>query len=373
MNIKLKYLLFFVVLSNVLYGQKYEGELGEIEYQLPEKKLDHIAQIIETKSKFKDFVDIKKGDVIGDIGSWKGSFIGVLSTLFDSVTFYAEDINAKSLSERKYKRKIKSYAKYRTHGETNTYKRIIGTERESKLPNNLFDKIFVNAALHDFDYKNEMITDISKKLNSHGQLIIVDGYSFAGDTIKCTYSGCHNYMIMDSLVKMCERNNLYLIKMRNPNFHASHQANMLVFGKDKAKSDEFQKKRNGLNDIMNKMYQFNKDNVASDTSKVNEIIAAALPKINEVTAVYAEYDIWLKELALQYLRELKYQSAINILKANVRFYPDLYQTYYWLGVAYQENKQYNLALKNFKLALSLNKNNSLATSRIKSIETKIVN
>ncbi len=368
MNFKLKSLLFLLLLSNIFYGQKYEGELGEIEYKLPEKKLDHIAQIIETKSKFIDFVSIKKGDVVGEVGSGNGAFIAVLSTLYDSVTFYAEDINAKSLSEKNYNNMIKSYAPYRTRGETNTYKRVIGTAKETKLPNNLFDKIFINAALHDFDYKNEMIADISKKLNSKGQLIIVDGFSFPGDTIKCNYSGCHNYMIMDSLVKLCERNNLYLIKMRNPNFHASHQANMLVFGQDKSKSDVFLKKKMEVNDVMNRLYQLNKSDIASDSAKVNKIVSVTLPKINVITGIYQEFDIWLKELALQYLRDSKYQAAINILKANVQFYPNLYQTYYWLGVAYQENKQYKLALNYLKLSLKFKPDNTLATSRIKAIE-----
>ncbi len=78
-------------------------------------------------------------------------------------------------------------------------------------------------------------------------------------------------------------------------------------------------------------------------------------------------------MALKYLRNSLNQSAINILKANVSFYPNLYQTHYWLGVAYQENKQYDLALKYLKISISINPNNNIALNRIKKIEKLIKN
>jgi len=324
----LKCIIVFTLLSNLLFGQKYQGELSEIEYNIPVKKLDHLYQIIETKNKFLDFMNIKKGDVVAEIGSEDGVFIGTIATLYDSVTFYAQDINPKVLTEKNFNHTIKSYYQYRKTPETNSYKIVIGTENESKLPNNTFDKVFLMTALHDFDKKNEMLSDIYKKLKPNGQLIIEDGFSYSNDTLTCREFGYHKYMIMDTLVKMCEMNNLYLTKMRNPNFHASHYANILVFEKSKTRSEQFFKKKNAIDNIVNQSFLLNEKNIASDSTKVKVISANILPKISEITGVYEEYDVWLKELALKYLRNSFNQSAINILKANVSFYPNLYQTHY---------------------------------------------
>ncbi len=54
----LKCIIVFTLLSNLLFGQKYQGELSEVEYNIPVKKLDHLYQIIETKNKFLDFMHI---------------------------------------------------------------------------------------------------------------------------------------------------------------------------------------------------------------------------------------------------------------------------------------------------------------------------
>ncbi len=373
MKNKLNYILLFSLLSSLIYGQKYDGELSEIEYNIPAKKIDHLYQIIETKAKFLAFIGIKKGDVVVEIGSEDGVFLVIIATFHDSVTFYAQDINPKVLSVNNFNKTIKSYAKFRKNPETNDYKIVIGSETESKLPTNTFDKIFLMTAFHDFDKKNEMLADIYTKLKSNGQLIIEDGYSYTGDTLICREAGIHQFMIMDSLVKMCERNNLYLTRIRNPNFRASHYANILVFEKNKMKSEQFFKNKNSIDNLVTESFLLNKIEIASDSNKVKEIANHILPEISKISLVYEEYDVWLKELALKYLKKNMYQPAINILKANVSFYPKLYQTYYWLGVAYQENKQYDLALKNLKLSLSVNPNNNIAQTRINLIESLIKN
>jgi ubiquinone/menaquinone biosynthesis C-methylase UbiE len=362
------YILFFSFFCSLVYGQKYEGELSIIEYNIPVKKQDHLFQILETKAKFLDFIGIKEGDVVAEIGSEDGVFLCTIATFYDSVTFYAQDINPKVLSDSHFKKTIKSYAEYRHAPETNIYKIVIGTENESKLPDNTFDKIFIMMAFHDFDNKNAMLFDLQKKLKPSGQLIIEDGFSYKNDTLVCKEFGIHKYMFLDSMVKLCERNGLYLTKMRNPNFHASHYGNLLIFEKNKDKSKWFLKTKMAVDGFVDQSFLLNRFDIASDSNKVKEIVDIILPNISEISSVYDEYDVWLKELALKYLRKNMYQAAINILKANVSFYPTLYQPYYWLGVAYQESKQYELAVRNLKLSLDINHDNNIAKTRINSIK-----
>ncbi|MBC7861747.1 MAG: hypothetical protein IAF38_02160 [Bacteroidia bacterium] len=75
--------LLLCALSNLFYAQKYEGELCEIEYNISAKKSDHLYQILETKKKFMDFMNIKKGDVVAEIGSEDGVFLAIIATMYE--------------------------------------------------------------------------------------------------------------------------------------------------------------------------------------------------------------------------------------------------------------------------------------------------
>ncbi len=362
-------ILFYFFISNS-FSQKYLGELAQTEFHLSEKKLNFIVNVFETKKQLVDFLEIKKGDVIAEIGANNGINLGVLSTVYDSVTFYAQDINPKALSQSKLNKTIKYYTKHKQSPQTNTFKRIIGTVNSSNLPTGMFDEIFLIDAYHDFDEKDKMLDDIYTKLKPTGKLILMDGASFIGDTIICYYAGRHVFPLLDVEINRCAKHGLYLTKMRNPNFFASNYGNATIYEKDKNKSDAYYKLKKAIDPLAAQSYRLKKKEVAADSLMVKQIADSVFLKIKEITNVYPEYEVWIKDIAITHLWKLRYQSVINILKENVRFYPNSYQAFYWLGVAYQENKQYDLALANFKKSFTLNSTNANCINRIKTIEKK---
>jgi tetratricopeptide (TPR) repeat protein len=360
----------FYFFSSQIFAQKYLGELAETEFHLSEKKLNFIVNVFETKKQLVDFLEIKKGDVVAEIGANDGINLGVLSTVYDSVTFYAQDINPKALTKRKLDKTITYYSKHKQTPQTNTFKRVIGTINSSNLPTGIFDEIFLIDAYHDFDEKDNMLDDIYTKLKPGGKLILMDGSSFIGDTIICKKAGCHVFPMLDVEIKRCAKHGLYLTKMRNPNFFASNYGNATIYEKDKLKSENYIKLKNAIDPLAAQAYRLKKKEIASDSVIVKQIADSLISKIKEITTVYPEFEVWLKDIAITHMWKLRYQSAINILKENVRFYPNSYQAFYWLGVAYQEKKQYNLALQNFNQSLVLNPSNVTCDERIQAVKKK---
>ena len=364
-------ILFYFLLVSNCFSQKYLGELAETEFHLSEKKLNFIVNVFETKKQLVDFLEIEKGDIIAEIGAGDGINMGVLSTVYDSITFYVQDINPKALTQKKLNKTIRYYSKHKQAPQTNTFKRVIGTINSSNLSAGTFDVIFLIDAYHDFDTKDATLDDIYAKLKPTGKLILMDGASFIGDTITCKFAGSHVFTMLDVEINRCAKHGLYLTKMRNPNFFASNYGNATIYEKDKNKSDAYLKLKNAIDPLAAQSYRLKKKEVAADSNIVKQITDSVFLKIKEITSVYPEYEVWIKDIAITHLWKLRYQSAINILKENVRFYPNSYQAFYWLGVAYQENKQYALALQCFNQSLALNSANANCVERIKVIKKKI--
>ncbi|MBA2610522.1 MAG: methyltransferase domain-containing protein [Bacteroidetes bacterium] len=368
-----KYFLFLIILSFIslnYFAQKYAGELAKTEFNLEGKKLNSFYEMSETKKTFLNFTEIKKGDVVAEIGAANGVNPGIMSTFCDSVTFYAQDIDEKTLSQDHLNSTVAYYLKFKTKGQTNTFKRVIGTITNSNLPDGLFDKIFIILSYHDFDKKDEMLDDIYKKLKPDGKLLINDGFSFPGDTIKCYEDGCHPFPLLVNEIRRCEQHGFYLTKMRNPNFHASNYGNFVIFEKNKTRSDAFYKKKNEVDTLVNKLFLLNQEKNAEDSVLVKQITNMLQPQITKIKEVYYELDTWIKEIGLKYLRKPNDASAINILKLNAELFPDSYQANYWLGVAYQRNKQNVLALEKLKLSLLLEPGNTNAEKRINALTKK---
>ena len=299
------FLLAFFLIINSCFGQKYTGELCTTEFNLPVKKANSFYELYESKKGFLDFTGIKKGDVIAEIGAAQGMNLGIMSVFCDSVTFYAQDINTKTLSQKNLEKTIEYYSSQRTSPQTNTFKRVIGTLNASNLPGNTFDKIFIIYSFHDFDKKDEMLEDIFLKLKPTGKLIINDGFSFPGDSITCREAGCHVFTTLNTEIKRFEKHGLYLTQMRNPDFHASHYGNLVVYEKDKARSDEFYKNKNAIDHLVSQSFRLKNEDTASDSVIVNQITDSLLLQIGTVTSVYREFETWIREIGLKYLRKNK--------------------------------------------------------------------
>jgi SAM-dependent methyltransferase len=357
----------FALLSNT-YSQSYIGELAETEFNLSADRYNFFANMFETKKQLIDFLEIKNGEAIAEVGADDGINLGILSTIYDSLTLYAQDIDAKALTQKSLNKEVRYYSKKRTTPQSNNFKWVIGTVNATNLPLAAFDKIFLIDAYHDFDQKDEMIDDIAAKLKPGGKIILLDGFSFIGDTQICPAAGKHVLSTMEVELRRFEKHGFYLTKLRSPDYNGAHYGNALVFEKDKTKSDAFYTKKIAVEPWIRQSAHYSQKEVALDLTTIQQLTDSLKQKINEIAEVYPGYELWIKDIALRQLRKKDFLFAINVLNANTQLFPNSYQTYYWLGLAYQENKQYGLALKNLKQSLAMNPANKNCIDRIKAIE-----
>ncbi|MBL7913018.1 MAG: tetratricopeptide repeat protein [Bacteroidia bacterium] len=363
-------ILFCCIFITGNYSQKYRGEFTKAEFNLSVDRMNFFVDMFETKKQLIDFMEIKNGDIITEIGAAEGYNLGVLSTICDSVTFYAQDIDSKSCSEKKINSTAKYYSKRRLSKQTNKFVRVMGTTKESKLPENKFDKIMIINSFHDFDEKDKMLNDIETKLKQKGKLFILDGFSFPEDVQTCPDYGIHVLTTMDIELERFEKHGFFLTKMRSPYYNATHYGNALVFERDRKKAFHFYNLKNEIDPLVSHSFRFKQKKIASDSIIVKQITDSLLPKIDKITNVYEEFEVWIKDIGVNHLRKSEYVSAINIFKANTLFYPNSYQAFYWLGLAYKENKRNKEALINFNKALVLKPGNAECISRINEVKIK---
>lgn len=361
-------LLFYFANIRSTFSQNYYGEFSKTEFNCAPEDLNFFLWLFETKSQLKDFIDLKKGDIITEIGAGNGINIGVLSMVYDSVTFVAQDIDIKTLTDKTYNKIIKKYSKYRQTPQTNKFEKVIGTKTSTNLPDSKFDELFIINSFHDFDKQDEMLDDIYKKLKPNGRFILLEGFSFPNDTQICPDYGPHILHTLDTELPRFEKHGFYLTKMRSPNFKAAHYGNALVFEKDKKKSAEFYNNKITVDEVVNHSFRLKQNNVATDSLVVSQIFDSLQTNIKNITDVYKGYELWIREVGMKYLMKSEIIAAINILKGNVLLYPLSYQANYWLGFAYEKNKQYDLALTYYNNSLKLNLTNYVCIDKIKATE-----
>jgi len=127
--------------------------------------------------------------------------------------------------------------------------------------------------------------------------------------------------------------------------------------------------------VYNKKYQLPKQRLAQFIYKqINRITSF---KSNKQIADFLEDNNYklrssghLNYIGYELMREGKKDYALKIFKFNAYLFPDDANVYNSLGEAYEENKEYNLALKNYKKSVEVAKNNShlLLNSFIKELE-----
>jgi len=163
---------FIILLSHsfcTLHAQKqkkikFEGRCGYF-YQ----SIEHIHKVIGREVVFYDF---KPGEVVASIGAQCCNWEAALAAVTDSVLFYLEDIDSIKFTKEQTAFAWNYYATLRGRPMTSNYKMILGDEKSTSLPENVFDKILIINSFHEFTFPTEMLADIKKKLKPGGILYI---------------------------------------------------------------------------------------------------------------------------------------------------------------------------------------------------------
>jgi len=119
-----------------------------------------------------DFYDFRPGQFVASIGAQCSHWEAVYAAASDSVRFYLEDIDTTYFNQRQTGFAWHYYDSLRGSPMTCTYDMVIGTERSTHLPENIFDKVIIINSFHEFSNPGEMLDDISTKLKAGGILYI---------------------------------------------------------------------------------------------------------------------------------------------------------------------------------------------------------
>ena len=133
---------------------------------------EEIKQLL--KDKCLDTIRFNKGEVIADIGAGNGYLEAMLSVYYDSLTFFIQDIDSSVCNPQSVKEVVDFYERVKGQTFTNSFITVIGTDTETNLPDNTFDKILM---LWTFQYlKNplEFINDVRKKLKEDGLFYVIN-------------------------------------------------------------------------------------------------------------------------------------------------------------------------------------------------------
>ena len=313
-----------------------------------------------------NFLEIKKNDVIADIGTDDGAIMTALSLLYDSVTFYAEDTDPKRLNQKHFDKSINYFTKLRGTSQTNQFHFVIGTYKTTNLPNNKFNKILLAASFHEFTYMDSMIMDLSAKLKADGKIYILEAFSLKDKTIYC--DDHHRGYRIEEVEKIMAKQGFYLTKMRNPEGNTVSYANCLVFEKNQAKSKLFYETKKAVEPLIEKTRLFDDKNTASDLKRV-ESITDSIKTVNvKITVIYSAYECWVRDIGMKWMNKKDYASAINVFNSLCILYPNSSQNYICLAKAYETNKQNDLALINYNKAFVFDPKNKETEKKIKKLK-----
>ena len=329
---------FLLLIGSVYFTSFSQNKTPKVLYN--SKEFHTLYDFFENKSDLIKFFDIKPGEVIADVGAAEGYHEGALSLLYDSLTFYIEDIDPKDVNQKEIDKTVKHYNKLRSTPQTCKFNWVLGTYKTTNLPDGIFDKIIMIASFHEFTYMDEMMNDISKKLKPGGKIYIMEAFCI-DKVIRCEEG--HKGYYMKEVNEIMSKIGYYQTQMSSPESYIINYANVLVFEKDKPKSDLFFQKKSDLQPLLNKSFLFGKHEVAADSNRVNVIADSLLPAITKLTDQYVVYEAWLKNIGLKWKKAGRHTEAINILKACTKLFPQSAQNYALLGEVYLENKQQDLA------------------------------
>mgnify|MGYP000011018136 CR=1 FL=1 len=121
---------------------------------------------------YKALYSFEKGDKVASVGAGTGVREVIYSMTDDSLTLYIQDIDTAS-----WKSKLITQLAIRQYDlaerpVTATFRLIVGTEFETRLPKATLDKVILEHSLHEFTQQMQMLTDIRTKLRPDGRLFV---------------------------------------------------------------------------------------------------------------------------------------------------------------------------------------------------------
>jgi len=154
--------------------------------------------------------DLHAGDTLASIGAGGGSKEIIYSMMADNLVLYLQDINSVCLTPEIVRVTVSELYNAAGLTATATFIPIIGTEKETRLPNQLFDKIIIENTLHELTYPGEVLANVRINLKPGGYLYIED---FMAKRPGQKHRGCGKPLFTEeALVLLLDHNGFRLLE-----------------------------------------------------------------------------------------------------------------------------------------------------------------
>jgi len=141
------------------------------------------------RDKCVDTISFRKGEIIADIGAGNGYLEAMLSFFHNDLTFYIQDIDSAVCNSNSVMEVVDFYQEVNGRPFTNSFITVNGTDTDTNLPDNTFDKILMLWTYQYLKNPSEFIIDLRKKLKNEGIFYVINpdqDYEF-GKTLAMEY------------------------------------------------------------------------------------------------------------------------------------------------------------------------------------------
>ncbi|MBB6001642.1 methyltransferase domain-containing protein [Arcicella rosea] len=139
--------------------------------------------------------DFKSNETIASVGASGGVWEIYFASQVDGLTFYLQDINEALCNEEEIKEGILFYEKFLGKSIQGKFIPVIGTEKNTNLPENTFDKVLIINSFHEFLFPNAILNDCKSILKKGGILFIEEQLArYAGEI----HEGCLKPLYLES-------------------------------------------------------------------------------------------------------------------------------------------------------------------------------
>ncbi|MEN8229248.1 MAG: HEAT repeat domain-containing protein [Bacteroidota bacterium] len=137
--------------------------------------LDDIEEIKDVlRDKCVDTITFRKGEIIADVGAGNGYLEAMLSFFHDDLTFYIQDIDSVVCNPNTIQEVVDFYQEVNGKPFNNRFITVNGTDTDTNLPDQTFDKILMLWTYQYLKSPREFIIDLRKKLKNDGLLYVIN-------------------------------------------------------------------------------------------------------------------------------------------------------------------------------------------------------
>ena len=152
-----------------------EPELASMQPYGGYPMLSNIKDIKELlKYKCVDTITFSRGEVVADIGAGNGYLEAMLSLFHEDITFYIQDINPVVCNPESIRKTVDFYQEVNGVPFTNDFIAVNGTDTDTNLPAQVFDKILMLWTYQYLKKPREFITDLRLKLKNDGLFYVIN-------------------------------------------------------------------------------------------------------------------------------------------------------------------------------------------------------